>query len=241
MSLRKAPERRGDSPPTARQMSTGFAAKCCRAIQHCKQHWKLARDEHAKLRCNVWAKERRIRQTDCQQYMRTFRQKLVTTPRNKLAQVAMKDDHRTSSAGVAGASALRHLDDSRREFTPMHSQLAHPAFGFADLCVVFFLKVRASATGGRFRGTFTVRRSPLEGDARNHRCPPRFRGMLLSPMDWFHGPLLVVLQPGPCHMAVEQDRWPFRMCTSRQGVHAPNPRNPTTQLWILLLPCLLLR
>ncbi len=106
---------------------------------------------------------------------------------------------------------------------------------------VFFLKVRASATGGRFRGTFTVRRSPLEGDARNHRCPPRFRGMLLSPMDWFHGPLLVVLQPGPCHVAVEQDRWAFRMCTSRQGIHAHNPRNPRTQLWILLLPFLLLR
>ena len=59
----------------------------------------------------------------------------------------MKDDHRTSSAGVAGASALRPLDDSRREFIPMPSQLAHSAFGLSDLCV-FFLKVRASATGG---------------------------------------------------------------------------------------------
>ena len=171
--------------------------------------------------------------------MRTFRQKLVTTPRNKLAQVAMKDDHRTSSAGVAGASALRPLDDSRREFIPMPSQLAHSAFGFSDLCV--FSEGASVCYGGRFRGTFTVRRSPLEGDARNHRCPPRFRGMLLSPMDWFHGPLLVVLQPGPCHIAVEQDRWAFRMCTSRQGIHAPNPRNPRTQLWILLLPFLLLR
>ena len=119
----------------------------------------------------------------------------------------------------------------------------HPrAFAACTLCLwflglmCFFLKVRASATGGRFRGTFTVRRSPLEGDARNHRCPPQFRGLLLSPMDLFHGPLLVVLQPGPCHIAVEQDRWAFRMCTSRQGVHAPNPRNPRTQLWILLLP-----